>query len=97
VDNLTKTAGVEWADYNVRVNSIAPGVIWSSGTQRYPKQIMEMAAEGQPIKRLGTVEEVGYITLFLASELASGFTTGQTFYVDGGQSLSSGLWMNAKL
>jgi NAD(P)-dependent dehydrogenase (short-subunit alcohol dehydrogenase family) len=57
---------------------------------------MELAAQTQPIKRLGTVEEVAHVALFLAAE-ASAFTTGQTFYVDGGQSLSSGLWANSKL
>lgn len=40
---------------------------------------------------------VAHVTLFLASEKLSSFTTGQTFYVDGGQSLSSGMWANAKL
>lgn len=57
VDNLTKTAAVEWAGYNIRVNAVAPGAIWSSGTARYPREVMELAAQTQPMKRLGTVEE----------------------------------------
>ncbi len=97
VDNLTKTAAVEWAGHGIRVNAVAPGAIWSSGTARYPREVMELAAQTQPIKRLGSVEEVAHVTLLLASDKASAFTTGQTFYVDGGQSLSSGLWANAKL
>ena len=97
VDNLTKTAAVEWAPHGIRVNAVAPGAIWSSGTARYPREVMELAAQSQPIQRLGTVEEVAHVTLFLASDRASAFTTGQTFYVDGGQSLSCGLWANSKL
>jgi citronellol/citronellal dehydrogenase len=57
VDNLTKTASVEWAGHGIRVNAVAPGAIWSSGTARYPREVMELAAQTQPIKRLGTVEE----------------------------------------
>lgn len=98
VDNFTKTAAVEWAPYNIRVNAIAPGAIGAgSGTDRYPPEVMELARQTQPMKRLGTIEEVTDLTLFVASNRASGYTTGQTFYVDGGQSLSSGLWANAKL
>jgi NAD(P)-dependent dehydrogenase (short-subunit alcohol dehydrogenase family) len=96
VDNLTKTAAVEWAGHGIRVNAVAPGAIWSSGTARYPREILDLAAQTQPIKRLGTVEEVANVTLFLAGD-ASAYTTGQTFYVDGGQSLSSGLWATSKL
>ncbi len=36
VDNMTKTLAVEWAQHDISVNAIAPGVIRSSGTERYP-------------------------------------------------------------
>jgi 3-oxoacyl-[acyl-carrier protein] reductase len=43
-----------------------------------------------PLKRLGTVEDIGYAALFLASEEA-GYITGQTIVVDGGQTLPESL------
>ena len=98
VDNMTKTASVEWAEHNIRVNAIAPGAIWSSGTARYPREVMELAASSQPVKRLGTVDEVANLTIFVASDKTSAFITGQTYYIDGGQSLSSyGSWAASKL
>ena len=98
VDNLTKTCAVEWASYGIRVNAVAPGAIGKgSGTDNYPPEIMELAKEMQPMHRLGTIEEVTNLCLFVASEKCSAYTTGQTFYVDGGQSLSSGPWAIAKL
>ncbi len=64
------------------MNAVAPGAIWSSGTQtHYPKEALEAASRNQPIHRLGTVEEVSNVALFLASKDLSGFTTGQTWYV----------------
>ena len=92
VDNLTKTAAVEWAEMNIRVNSVAPGAIWSSGTARYPKEVLEIAQQTQPIKRLGTVEEVAQLVLYLSSNQCASYITGQTYYIDGGQSLSGSSW-----
>ena len=73
VDNFTKTAAVEWAHHNIRVNAVAPGAIGAgSGTDKYPPEVMELAREMQHIKRLGTIEEVVNLTLFVASDKASG-------------------------
>jgi len=47
---------------------------------------IETMAAAIPLKRLGTVEEIGHAVAFLASEEA-GFITGQTLVVDGGQTL----------
>lgn len=91
VDNLTKTLAIEWVNYNIRVNAIAPGIIQSSGLENYPAKFLEGIAKRIPMRRLGTMEEVGWLALFLASPMA-GFITGETVYVDGGQRLWGDAW-----
>jgi citronellol/citronellal dehydrogenase len=95
VDNLTKTLAVEWSKYAIYVNAIAPGVIHSSGLDTYPEEIrkntLENAPRQIPLKKLGKVEDVAYLALFLASPMAS-FITGETVYVDGGQRLWGDMW-----
>jgi citronellol/citronellal dehydrogenase len=95
VDNLTKTLAVEWSKYSIYVNAIAPGVIHSSGLDTYPEEIrkntLENAPKQIPLKKLGKVEDVAYLALFLASPMAS-FITGETVYVDGGQRLWGDMW-----
>jgi citronellol/citronellal dehydrogenase len=86
VDNFTKTLAVEWSKYHIRVNAVAPGIIASSGLGQYPPELMQGIAEKIPLRRLGTVDEVAYLTLFLLSPMAA-FITGETVYLDGGQRL----------
>lgn len=86
VDNFTKTLAVEWSKYNIRVNAVAPGVIQSSGLEQYPPQLMQGMADRIPMRRLGTVEEVAWLSLFLMSPMAA-YITGETVYIDGGQRL----------
>mgnify|MGYP006288770395 CR=1 FL=1 len=86
VDNLTKTLAVEWSKYNIRINAVAPGIIKSTGLTQYPEQLLQGLADTIPAKRLGTVEEVAWLTLFLASPMAA-YLTGETVYLDGGQRL----------
>ena len=85
VENLTKTLGQEWAEYNVRVNAIAPGTIESSGLSTYPQAIQDSfnaAREDNLMKRFGTVEDVSNAVMFYASPLSS-YISGTTLYVDG--------------
>lgn len=86
VDNLTKTLAVEWSKYAIRVNAIAPGIIKSSGLANYPEQMLQGLADTIPAKRLGSTEEVAWLTLFLAGPMAA-YITGETIYIDGGQRL----------
>jgi citronellol/citronellal dehydrogenase len=85
VENLTKTLGQEWAEYNIRMNAIAPGIIESSGLDTYPDQIrafFEEARQANLMGRFGTVEDVANSAMFLTSPLSS-YISGTTQYVDG--------------
>ncbi len=86
VENLTMSLAVEWSRYNIVVNAIAPGIITSSGTERYPKEILAQAVASCPAKRPGTVDEVTAAVVFLCSSAAR-YITGTTLRVDGGHAL----------
>ncbi|MFN4080144.1 MAG: SDR family oxidoreductase [Saprospiraceae bacterium] len=86
VSNLTKTLAVEWARKGIRVNAIAPGIIQSSGLDQYPPELTRDLASKIPAGRLGSVEEVASLVLYLASPLAA-YITGDTIYMDGGSRL----------
>jgi NAD(P)-dependent dehydrogenase (short-subunit alcohol dehydrogenase family) len=92
VENMTKTLAVEWARHDIAVNAVAPGVIRSSGTERYPPELLELGRRATPMRRLGTVEEVAELCVYLASDAAS-FVTGETWYIDGGARLWGDTWM----
>jgi citronellol/citronellal dehydrogenase len=92
VENMTKTLGVEWAQFDVRVNAVAPGIIYSSGIAQYPKELVEMGVARTPQKRMGSVEEVAHAIVYLASPAAA-FVTGTTLQIDGGASLWGDTWI----
>jgi citronellol/citronellal dehydrogenase len=83
---MTMTLAVEWARHNILVNAVAPGVILSSGTDRYPREAIVAAVQRCPLKRAGTVDEVAASILFLCSPAAQ-YITGATLRLDGAQSL----------
>lgn len=86
VENLGKTLAVEWSKYNIQVNAVAPGVIQSTGLDQYPPQLLTGISDTIPAKRLGSTEEVAWLSVFLCSPMAR-YITGETVYVDGGQRL----------
>ena len=84
--NLTYTASVEWAHSGVRVNSVIPGFIASSGLDRYPEQAHEVlrGVKGRvPLKRHGTESEIAGAIVYLLSPAAA-YVTGIAVRVDGG-------------
>jgi len=91
VDNLTKSLAVEWAPYGIQVNAVAPGTIRSTGTDRYPPELVVKAEQQTPAGRLGSPAEVSHLVTFLASDAAD-YVTGSTFYIDGGASLWGDIW-----
>ncbi len=91
VENMTMTLAVEWAQFQILVNAVAPGIILSSGTAQYPPQLLERGIAETPLKRAGTVEEVAASIVFLASPAAQ-YITGQTLRIDGAQALWGHTW-----
>jgi len=75
---LTKSAALELASDNIRVNSLHPGFIRTPMTKHFPDDMV-----GTPLGRPGKPEEVATFVVFLASDESS-FSTGSEFVVDGG-------------
>jgi len=83
---FTKSFGKELADTNIRVNSVAPAAIETDILRQLSPEAVRRMIEISPMKRLGTVEEVADIVLFLCSEACS-FNTGASFDVSGGRAV----------
>ena len=80
-DHLTRCLNNDYAEYGIRVNSIAPGLTLSEMTEVDPQ--FYRLVEGVPMKRYATPEEIAGSALFLASSDAS-YISGATINVDGG-------------
>jgi citronellol/citronellal dehydrogenase len=91
VENMTMTLAVEWSQFGILVNAVAPGIIRSSGTEQYPPELLARGIAETPLKRAGTCEEIAASIVFLASPAAQ-FITGATLRVDGAQSLWGRSW-----
>ena len=89
VDALTRCLAVEWARHGIRVNCVAPGYIRTDFQTEVmaDERIRSLIFSKIPLRRLGEPEEVGALVVYLASP-ASEFMTGQTIYLDGGQTIA---------
>jgi NAD(P)-dependent dehydrogenase (short-subunit alcohol dehydrogenase family) len=89
VVGLTRSAALDYADQNIRINAVAPGIIETDMMRRVSGGTAQgranMIAE-EPIGRLGQPEEVASAVLWLASDGAS-FALGSTLVVDGGHTI----------
>jgi glucose 1-dehydrogenase len=88
LENLTRTLALEYADRNIRVNSVAPGAIVTPINNAWindPKARAEVESH-IPMGRPGTAEEIAGVFAFLASDEAS-YITGQTLFACGGLTL----------
>ncbi|TVO63563.1 SDR family oxidoreductase [Denitromonas ohlonensis] len=92
--SLSESAACEWAGDGVRVNTVAPGGIASSGFDRYTpearRELRQYAAK-VPLKRFGTEAEVSAAIVFLLSPAAA-FITGSCVRVDGGTPNARQTW-----
>jgi len=81
-----RTAAIELAPKGITVNAVLPGNIVTEGLDELGAQYTAAMTSAIPMGRLGTVDEIGYAALFLATDEAA-YITGQTIVVDGGQVL----------
>ncbi len=86
VSTATRGWAKELVGAKIRVNAVSPGVITTPFHERYstPEQLAAMQAT-VPMSRLGVAEECAAAFLYLASEAAAGYVTGQIIEVNGGQ------------
>lgn len=95
VIHLSRTVAVEWAEYNIRVNCIAPGIIATEGMNVYPDAARAQFTRSNPMKRFGGAWDVAEACAYLSA--ASGnFITGETLTIDGGGKLWGELWLHSK-
>ncbi|RUT31288.1 SDR family oxidoreductase [Arsenicitalea aurantiaca] len=88
VHSITRNAAREFAPFNVRVNTVAPGFIVTPFHDSTPEETRKQIAQQIPMGRLGTPEECVGAYVFLCSESMSGYITGQIIDVNGGQLMS---------
>ena len=81
-----RTAAIELAPRRVTVNAVLPGNVMTESLADMGETYLREAEASIPQHRLGTVEDIGYAALFLATDEAA-YITGQTIVVDGGQVL----------
>ena len=94
VINYTKTAALELAPHNIRVNALAPDLTVTEGLLRVsPDGLPPGAGHMIPMGRPGHVDEMAGAAVFLASDMSS-YITGQTIHVDGGTQAASGWYHN---
>ncbi|HUG60486.1 MAG TPA: SDR family NAD(P)-dependent oxidoreductase, partial [Methylomirabilota bacterium] len=86
VATATRGMAKEFAGYGIRVNAVAPGVILTPFHERDSTQAqLDAALTGIPLGRLGIPDECVGAYLYLASPMLSGYVTGQSIEVNGGQ------------
>lgn len=83
LDSLTRTLAIEWAEYNIRVNAVAPGVVPVEKTEAafQDPQMSQGWLTHLPLNKLGTVEEVADAVVPL---ITNDWVTGAIWTIDGG-------------
>ncbi len=80
---MTKSVAREFAKKNIRANVIAPGFIETDMTNNLSDEVKTGVAKNIPMQRMGNVQEVANVAVFLGSDLSS-YVTGEVIRVDGG-------------
>lgn len=84
VRGITKQVAIEYGEHRIRANSVHPGYIRTPMmTAALNEEQIKIASGSVPIRRVGEVEDVSNLVLFLASD-ESGFITGSEYIIDGG-------------
>lgn len=91
VDALTRNLAVEWGQYGIRVNAIAPGPIEDTEgmTRLVPEAVKNALKSRIPLGRFGRIEDIEESAVFLCSDAAA-FVNGAILVIDGGLWLRSG-------
>jgi len=79
-----RTAAIELAPKGITINAVLPGNVDTEGLEELGPEYRRKMEASVPQGKLGTVDDIGYAALFLATDEAS-YITGQTLVVDGGQ------------
>ncbi len=89
VDGLTRSLAVEWARHGIQVNCVAPGYMDTDIPRAAlaDPRTRERFLGKIPVRRIGEPREIGPLVVYLAGA-ASDFMTGQTLYLDGGQTVA---------
>ncbi|MBM4761079.1 glucose 1-dehydrogenase [Bacillus sp. B15-48] len=80
---MSRQVAMDYADKNIQINVVSPGIINTPILQNNPPEVTKAFTDATPAGRLGNPEEIGNMVLFLSSE-ESDFITGQAIKVDGG-------------
>ncbi len=80
---FTKALAKEVGKYGITANAVAPGFIKTAMTDSMPEEVINAGIAQIPVRRIGTVEDMGYAYMFLASKEA-GFINGHTLHANGG-------------
>ncbi|BAT58605.1 2,5-dichloro-2,5-cyclohexadiene-1,4-diol dehydrogenase [Variibacter gotjawalensis] len=86
IGGMTKSAALDYAKQNIRVNAVLPGNIATAMMDRFTAGDVQKAINLEPVGRLGQPEEIAEAVLWMCSDLG-GFVTGSEIVVDGGWSL----------
>lgn len=87
LNSLTRSLAIEMAPKGIRLNAVAPGVIDTPMSRRLIRRRGPVLLDRIPLSRFGTPDEVASTVLWLASDIASAYITGQVLPVDGGLGL----------
>ena len=89
---MARNLAVRWGEHNIRVNTIAPGLVrtdFARALWEDPARLAEIESRN-PLRRVGEPDDVAGVAVFLAAD-AGRYVTGQTIVVDGGSTIAAGL------
>ncbi|MDR7317614.1 SDR family oxidoreductase [Brevibacillus nitrificans] len=95
VYGMMRTLALEWAKYNIRINSIGPGLFVTEGMKEEMASsagphFIEQVTQDVPLGRTGRLQELGWLVTYLSCPAAE-YMTGEFIVIDGGNSLGRGL------